>query len=285
MKKILVPTDFSPLAQQALRIAADISRKTRSEIELLHVIDSPNGGDFSATGDRFRGGNQSDLYVLKSIEKAKNHFEKILNDVNFVGIRFITKIKSGNIYTHLADAIVSEKTDLIVMGTKGTTGLFKGIFNRSNTEEVVMNSECLVLSIKEGQKDFKIRNVVFATDFKDYAPAFIKNLTDLQDLFDFKLHLLFVNSTLNHKDRLDEVERAKDLFVRKFPIRDYEFHIHEDFTEYSGILAYSEKINADMIALSTHQRKGFWHWVGGLSEDLVNFANIPVLTYKAEAKK
>jgi nucleotide-binding universal stress UspA family protein len=282
MKKILVPTDFSPLSEKALSVAAEISRKTKAEIELLHVIDSPNEGDFSASGDTLTGAGMNDLYILKSIELAKKNFYKILNDVKYVGIRFITKIKSGDVYHHLSDIIVKEKIDLIVMGTEGTTGLFKGIFNRSNTEEVVMHADCLVLSVKEGQKDFKIRNLVFTTDFKDYSPVFIKNLTDLQELFDFKLHLLYVDSVLNHTDNMDEVLINKEIFLKRFKIQNYEFHIHKDFTEYTGIIAYAEKIKADIIALSTHQQKGFWHWVGGLSEDLVNYANVPVLTYKAE---
>lgn len=282
MQKILVPTDFSPLAEKALLVAAEISRKTKAEIELLHVIDSPNEGDFSATGDTHHGSGINDLFILKSIELAKKNFDKILNDVKYVGIRFITKIKSGNVYNHLTDIIVKEKIDLIVMGTKGSTGLFKGIFNRSNTEEVVMHSDAMVLTIKEGQKDFKIRNVVFATDFKDYSSLFIKNILDLQELFDFKLHVLYVNSVLNHKDNMDKVLKEKEIFIQRFKIKDFEFHVHEDFTEYTGIIDYSEKIQADIIALSTHQQKGFWHWVGGLSEDLVNFAEIPVLTYKAK---
>lgn len=282
MKKILVPTDFSPLAEKALSVATEISRKTKSEIELLHVIDSPNERDFSASGDTLHGGGINDLFILKSIELAKRNFDKILNDVKYVGVRFITKIKGGNVYGHLSDAIVKEKIDLIVMGTEGTTGLFKGIFNKSNTEEVVMHADCLVLTVKDGQKDFKIRNVVFTTDFQDYSPLFIKNLTYLQELFDFKLHILYVDSVLNHNDKMDEVLLHKEVFLKRFKISNFEFHVHKDFTEYTGIIAYAEKINADIIALSTHQQKGFWHWVGGLSEDLVNYANVPVLTYKAE---
>jgi nucleotide-binding universal stress UspA family protein len=282
MKKILVPTDFSPLSEKALSVATEISRKTKAEIELLHVIDSPTEGDFSATGDTHSGSGMNDLFVLKSIELAKKNFDKIINDVKYVGIRFITKIKAGDAYHHLSHSIVKEKIDLIVMGTEGTKGLFKGIFNRSNTEEVVMHADCLVLTVKEGQKDFKIRNVVFATDFKDYSPHFIRNLTSLQELFDFKLHILYVNSVLNHNDKMNEVILNKEIFLKRFKISNYEFHVHEDFTEYTGIIDYAEKIKADIIALSTHQQKGFWHWVGGLSEDLVNYANVPVLTYKAE---
>lgn len=283
MEKILVPTDFTLLAEKALIAAVDISRKTKASIELLHVIDSPTESDFAATGDTIHGDKFNDLFMLKSIELARKKLHSIVNNVNYVGVRFSIKIKSGTIHHHLSEAIVKEKIDLIVMGTNGSSGIFKGIFNRSNTEAVVMNAHCMVLTIKEGQKDLKIRKVMFATDFKDNSPIFIENLKMLQSLFEFKFHIVYVNALINHKQNLSEVISNKDAFVKKFNLRDYEFHILEDFSEYSGILEYAQANNIDVICLSTHQRKGFWHWVGGVSEDLVNFANVPVLTYQAES--
>jgi nucleotide-binding universal stress UspA family protein len=41
IKKILVPTDFSEQAENALRVAADLARKHGSEINLLHMLELP----------------------------------------------------------------------------------------------------------------------------------------------------------------------------------------------------------------------------------------------------
>src|SRR5690606_40702378 len=43
MKKILVPTDFSAQAENALKVAAQLARKHKSEIYLLHMLELPLG--------------------------------------------------------------------------------------------------------------------------------------------------------------------------------------------------------------------------------------------------
>jgi nucleotide-binding universal stress UspA family protein len=139
----------------------------------------------------------------------------------------------------------------------------------------------MVLSVKNGMKDFKIRNVIFATNFEDDSADFINKLKELQDIFDFKLHLLNVVSIINGKKSIAVIEKLAKEFVTKYQLQNYEFHIVEDMTEYSGITDYAKKINGDIIALSTHQHRGL-HWLGGISEDLVNYADQPILTFKAK---
>lgn len=283
MKKILVPTDFSPLADTALHIAVEIGRKTGGEIELLHVIEASYEKEIPAGEEEITlSGKKGDALIIKSANAARERLNSIIDNAKFAGIRFNPKIKTGNASKHLSNSITQEKIDLIVMGTEGAKGLFKGILSKTKTEEVVMHAECLVLSVKEHQKNFKLKNLVFATDFKDISPKFIEKIKALQDLFYFKLHILYVNSKLNHKKDISEVLNEKEEFVKKYKLSDYEFHAIEDFTEYTGITEYANKIDADVIALTTHQKKGFWHWVGGISEDLVNYAEKPILTYKAE---
>lgn len=279
---ILVPTDFSPLAEHALAVAAEISRKTSAEITLIHVVESSHHyGTFASSGEQLHEPSINDLFFIKSIEQAKKRFKKIMDDIRYVGICFHTKIRIGHIDKHLYESFIHEHASLIVMGTKGSTGFFKGIFNSSYTEEVVMHAECMVLTIKENTQLFNPKNAILATDFIDYSPAFIHKLLDLQDLFHFKLHLLYVDSTMKHKTSA-KIETDKELFLSKFNIREYECHILQDSSQYSAILDYAQKADVGMIALSTHQRNGFWHWLGGLSEDLVHYAQIPVLTYKAK---
>ncbi|MBX9850878.1 MAG: universal stress protein [Cytophagaceae bacterium] len=281
MKKILVPTDFSVLADKALDIAAEIAIKTGASIELIHVIEAPYEGEFSAIGEVLKHEGLTDIFVLKSIEMADKKMKKIINEKKYVGIRFFPKIKIGNVFNHFSKIITKEEIDLIVMGTEGTTGFLKGIFNTSNTEEVVTHADCMVLSIKQSDKKFKIKNVVLASNFEDDSTAFIENIKQLQDIFDFKFHIVCINPLLNKQPDDSKIQKKMEEFVKSNKIKNYEFHLIEDFTEYTGLNAYAEKINADIIALTTHQGKGISHWLGGLSEDLVNLSNTPVLTYKA----
>ena len=72
MKKLLVPTDFSKPAQNAVKTAASIAKKTNAEIILLHVIEQPGEGSFNVEGEVASGGDwQTKIYTAKLIELSK----------------------------------------------------------------------------------------------------------------------------------------------------------------------------------------------------------------------
>src|SRR5687768_12388742 len=98
MKKILLPTDFSKVTENALTVAVEIARKTHAEVELLHVIEGPANGEFTSSGESIPADPMEKVLTLKSIESAKNEIKKILDNVKYVGVRFIPKIMVGNPY-------------------------------------------------------------------------------------------------------------------------------------------------------------------------------------------
>jgi nucleotide-binding universal stress UspA family protein len=282
MKKILIPTDFSKVTESALIVAREIARKNMAVVELLHIVDAPYQESLVTTGEMRHGDNMADVFVLKAIEAANKKMRKMTSDVKYAGVRFSHQVKVGNEAREFTKFINEENPALIIIGTEGDHSFFKGIFNNSHAEKVMTHAECMVFSVKNVDESFKIRNLVFATNFKDDSSEFIKELTQLQELFNFTLHIIYVDALLGVKDNLKEIERKKDVFIKENKMENYEFHIIKDFTEYSGIIDYADKVKADVIALSTHQHKGF-HLLGGVSEDLVNCSVYPILTYKADS--
>ena len=70
-------------------------------------------------------------------------------------------------------------------------------------------------------------------------------------------------------------------FVGNFQINNYSTHIYNDVNVEKGILNFANSIDADLIGMSTHGRKGLAHFFNGsISEDLVNHAIRPVVTFK-----
>ena len=58
-------------------------------------------------------------------------------------------------------------------------------------------------------------------------------------------------------------------------------NIYNDTTVERGIMNFSKSIEADLIGISTHGRRGLAHFFNGsISEDLANHALRPVLTFK-----
>jgi nucleotide-binding universal stress UspA family protein len=282
MKKILIPIDFSKVTESALIVAREIARKNTAEVELLHIVDAPHEEAWVSTGEVRQADNMADVFIMKSMETADKRMKKIMNDVKYAGVRFRHKLKVGDETHNFAKFINEENPELIIIGTEGNKGFFKGIFNSSHAEKVVTHANCMVLSVKYADESFKIRNVVFATNFEDDSPVFMEELIRLQECFEFKLHIIYVDALLGNEHDSMEVKKKKEAFCIANNISDFEFHIIKDFTEYSGIIDYADKVKADVIALSTHQHKGL-HLLGGVSEDLVNCSVYPILTYKASS--
>ena len=81
------------------------------------------------------------------------------------------------------------------------------------------------------------------------------------------------------KLRLFEV--LNSVFVKEFKIDNFSTHIFNDANVEKGILNFTRSINADLIGIGTHGRKGIAHFFNGsISEDLVNHALRPVVTFK-----
>ena len=150
----------------------------------------------------------------------------------------------------------------------------------SNTEKVVRNSEIPVLVVKKDIENFKIKNIVFASNFKiDNRSAFQKIL-NFTLLFDAKLHLLKINTIHNFETTKDSSDAIRS-FIDGFDLGEFTLNIYNDISVESGVLNFSKLIDADVIVLNTHGRRGLAHlFNGSIGEDLANHAKLPVVTFK-----
>ena len=94
------------------------------------------------------------------------------------------------------------------------------------------------------------------------------------------MHLLYVN-TPGDFTTSEAADKMMNDFVRGMGAENYTTNIYNDVSVEKGILGFAKKINAQLIGMSTHGRKGISHFFNGsVSEDLVNHANMPVITFK-----
>jgi hypothetical protein len=76
-------------------------------------------------------------------------------------------------------------------------------------------------------------------------------------------------------------ENIMNDFIKEFDYSNYSLHIYNDVNVEKGIINFSNSVNADIIGMCTHGRTGFAHFFNGsISEDLVNHAVRPVITFK-----
>lgn len=276
MKTIAVPFDFSKYAEAALDFAAQLSIKTNATIKLIHVIEYPLATTFNVTGEVEADDAMDKIFVLDLIKKANQKLDATLARHNQA-----TKIEKvvlmGNAFEGITNQIEEIDAHLIVMGTKGATGL-KELLIGSNTEKIVRNAHCPVLAIHEGIDMNTIKNVVFASDLDGTHGKVLDTFKDYQELFGAKLHLLWVNTPHNAVNNELALERLKNIAINH-ELSNYEIHVEKAFQAEEGILSFSNKIKADLIAMSTHSHKGLLHlFVGSVAEDVVNHSKLPVWT-------
>lgn len=284
MKRILVPTDFSDQAHHALEVALAIARYTGGSLKLLHVVEAPYPvADFSTTGDVLAPQQHDHVFTLNLLELAKEKMQGLMQLARQAGVEVIDEVAVDNIHGSIIRLIKKDQVDLVVMGSKGSSGIEEFLIG-SNTEKVVREAACPVLTVKQKHSSFDVRNIVLASDFNRELGTAIEKFKFFQTLFKARLHLVFVN-TPGSFETATNLKSQLETAAKRYGLENYTVNVYNDAVEEDGILNFAKDINADLIMMATHGRTGFSRLLSGsITEDLVNHANLPVLTVHLEDK-
>jgi nucleotide-binding universal stress UspA family protein len=273
MKKILVPTDFSKHSEYALKIAAQIAKKNNGEVFLLHMLELPH-----QAGDAVGSGSD-----IPEIMIFKNHAIKKLDDLMdhecLEGVKVSDIIQFELAFDGIMKVSQKNDIDLIVMGSHGLSG-YREMFIGSNAEKVVRSSEVPVLVIKKDEGDFSVDKFVFASDFTNETKKQFEKVVSFANKFNAELQLVMINTPSSFKPTHVAQEIMKE-YIANYSITNYSTHIYNDVNVENGILNFTKYTKADLIGMCTHGRKGLAHFFNGsISEDLVNHATYPIVTFK-----
>lgn len=273
MKRILVPTDFSPLAESALKIAANLARKHDSEIYLLHLLDLPLD-----LIDPTQGGSQDLPESIFFMKLAHQRFSKAMNKPYLEGIKVNETVEFNAAFEGIMEVSKKHNCDLIIMGSHGAEGL-KEVFIGSNTEKVVRYSEIPVLVIKHEIEEFKVGKFIYATNLSLESSSSFKQAQDFAKKFDAEMEVVFINTSSKFKTSNEIDDKIKAF--KSVAGQDLKIVVRNDHNTEDGILNYARKVNASLIGIGTHGRKGIARLLNGsLSEHIVNHAKRPVVTFK-----
>lgn len=272
MKSIIVPVDFSEQSEIALKVAATLAKKNKSELIVMHMLEL-------ATGIMSNTEYIPQVHIVHLIKVTERRFEKFLDKPYLQDINITPVIKHYKVFTEIDDVAKEHGAGLIVMGSHGTDGL-QELFIGSNTERVVRDSEIPVLVVKGDVKDFKAERFVFACDFKEESVPAAKKAMEFAELLGAELKMIYINTPadafLSTEDAYKRI--SKFLNIAQLGL---EVDIYNDYNVEKGVLNYAESNAADLIGIPTHGRKGISHFfMGSIGEDIANHSTIPVVTFK-----
>jgi len=240
MKTIIIPTDYSPVATNAMHYGIDMAKAVNASILLLHVYNIPV--------------SYSDIPVmLVSVEELKKNAEdklaQLKKEVEHITsglLKVYTEARLGNVTDVLEDICNRVRPFAVVMGTKGTSGIEKVLFG-SNTLTVIRHLTWPVICVPPG-KTFGtgIKKIGFACDFRDVVKATpAQSIKEFAKEFNAELHVLNVDYH-NHHFKPEAREESLLLHTMLEDAKpEYHFIEHKDIED--GINGFAEKNNLDLV--------------------------------------
>jgi len=234
MKTILVPTDFSPSADNAMNYAAQLAQMVDASILLVHVYQIPI--------------SMNDVPVLMvSAEELKNNADRGLERAgeqvqkNYPAIIIEKESRLGNVVEELKDICSEIKPLAIVVGKHGASGAERFLFG-STTLSIIRHLAYPVVSIPDSTTSFQLNNVALAADNTDLSLQEAR-IRDVVENIKTQLHIVHVQES--GKD----IPGLRDLMPDLDPV--YKTIRNSEFV--SGIEHYVRTNAIDLLMILPHK--------------------------------
>ncbi len=277
MKKILVPTDFSPNAHKALDFAVQIAKKGKARIILIHACDLLNLTFKDSLGLKKEYNNK----IIKDANEKLSLCQESIKKEEKVVIQ--TKLYKGLVTDTILHAAKMHMPDLIVMGTLGSAGAKERIFG-SKTAGVIRKTNVPVFAVPLLSEWTDPSNILLAMNsFIEGKLNVIRPVIELARLFKAQLSVVKFSDTTAvspHKQMI--IDLTGHSYVRKLQsvikrLRCSFVHLKGHNFEKS-IEKYISKNNIDIVTMITHKRsflKSLLH--SSKTKKMSYHSNIPML--------
>ena len=284
LSNILFCTDLSDAANNALPYAAQLARTFEAKLFALYVK--------SADGDRRLEDSEIFSAPAESIEmQARTVIMNLLD--NFPGIQSDILVEEGNVWPVLASVIAKKQIDLVVLGTRGRTGLNKLLLG-SVAEDIFRQAPCPVLTVgphssMESSKAGEIAEILYATDFSPESLAAAPYAISLAEEYQANLTLLHVIAEPRRGDLVtpEQLLTSSERLLHDLVPLEAESWCKLRFMIERGaaavkILEIAKERKADLIVLGVRRPSGgaATHLPIATAHKIVSYGNCPVLTVR-----
>lgn len=256
----LVPFDFTPVSESAMRLALDLAEVNHGSAYLLHIV--------SKNAERI---------------EARKKFEDVVANLSEADqSRVTTKVIIGDVYEDMGKAGDILKASLIVMGTHGAKGMQK-VFG-SHAVKMISNAVSPFLITQGNKQVDKIKTIVMPFSFAKESIQITTFVGTIAKKFKAKVHLVGFHS---NDEWLENKTQSNQKIVRK--------HLAENGVEHEivnlskkastyekEIMTYASSVDADIIA-AAYFKEGIMPSPNSFIQTMIeNKLNIPLLTVNAE---
>lgn len=255
-KIIMVPWDFSEKAEFALEHAIRLSKILSTDVELIHIVKKE-----------------------KELEDATNRLNQIIEETDKKhGVKPISLIKVGNIFTTISEIATEMHAEMVIMGTHGMKGMQK--LTGSWALKVIAGSKVPFIVVQKPPTTHGFANIVFPLDFRKENKEKINWIYYIARLYNSKFYIIKAKSA---DKKFVKGIHSNLLFTKKFLSNNqipFEIHTAEgkkDFT--TETIEYAHQIDADLLLIMTTKNINLADYVIGAHEQQIisNKYQIPVM--------
>ncbi len=149
LQKVLVPTDFSPASDAALRYGRAFAKAFGATLHVIHVIEEPYGQPWAVEAYGFSLTALQDEWN----KEAATRLAAVLSEVEKDDTKAVTSSVLGHPVMEILRYAKDEQIDLIVMGTHGRGPLGHLVLG-SVAERIVRKAPCPVLTVRADERTF-----------------------------------------------------------------------------------------------------------------------------------
>lgn len=297
IKRILFATDFSPWAKRAEEYACSIACSWRASLAVLSVAEFPPGLNPEYTVNQ--------QYLTELLKQASSQLADLKARAERRGIAVTTRVATGIPSEEVITAAKAEDSDLLVVGTRGKTGLAH-ILLGSTAERVIRGAPCPVLTVRTEPSDtdesgtlsrpVTLERILVPVDFSacsldalEYAVVVAQQakaslmLLHVLEPVSYGLDFSFGDSKRRDQERASWTKRLEELTCSH---RDPQVPMESGLRGGSpadSILDSAKTLPCDLIVMGTHGRRGISHSVSGsVAEAVLRKALCPVIAVRSQ---
>jgi nucleotide-binding universal stress UspA family protein len=283
LKNILFCTDLSSDADIALPYAAELARHFGARLLALHV----------RFGDRYAFIPEvGPLPTALSDDRIYDNLSAMMN--RFPGVEHEVLVEEGEVWPALASVIREKEIDLVVIGTRGRTGIKKFLLG-SEAEEILRQAPCPVMTVgpelaKHLPRGGGVSNILYATDLSPESTVAAPYAISLAQEYQAHLTLLHIIAPQRTGDLVTthELVASSDRLMRNMMPAEAELWCEPQYLVEEGepaakILETAERMRADLIVLGVRRTSNLGaatHLPGATAHKVVTQAICPVLTVR-----
>ena len=283
MKKILVPTDLTPIAELGLKLAAEIAKRSGATVSLVNFTKHPFGQTFSSIGEtQPKADEEGNLYALQLLQATKTRLQELTDRYSSDDVSIDFSVVDDGFKNGIDEWLQQENIDLIVMGTSGEES-GKEVFAGNHTEQVIKISSCPVLSVRDGFAIDQFDNMVVAVNVIEdgQIATGLAVLGDLARCFNAHVHMVHV------RDRTAVMNPALDTYFKQMAeaaaLQHYFITILDAADPAEAVIAFARDVKAGLIAVIKNTKDGIFSMLSNhFSNRLVKEVGRPVFTFNLQ---